>query len=136
MGEFINANIKKEQIAMEKKYIKGQPLAKNPSSVEAKQSLLHYALEKILTTFGLMMFLSIPLFIIGRILKADQPFELFLCLPFAFSVVPVCLHFPFSDLAKDVAKKTGYVKVLKITFCSLFCYRAFRFPVFACTNCH
>ena len=67
-----------------------------------------------------MLFLSIPLFIIGKALGADQSFELFLCLPFSLSVVPVCLLFPFSDLAEDAAKEQGYVRIPKVTFAACF----------------
>ena len=94
---------------MDKKYIGGQPPAETPSKFETKPSLLHTVAEKILTAFGLMLLLSIPLFIIGKALGADRPFELFLCLPFAFS-----------DLARGAAKKKGYARVPKVTFAACF----------------
>ena len=50
---------------MEKKYIRWQPSADDPSKLGSKPSLLHTVVEKMLTAFGLMLFLSIPLFIIG-----------------------------------------------------------------------
>ena len=105
---------------MDKKYIGGQPSAETPSKFETKPSLLHTVAEKILTAFGLMLLLSIPLFIIGKALGADRPFELFLCLPFALSVVLVCLLFPFSDLARGAARKKGYARVPKVTFAACF----------------
>ena len=94
---------------MEKKYIGGQTSADDPSRIGSKPGLLHTVAEKIFTAFGLTMLLSIPLFIIGKALGADRPFELFLCLPFSLSVVPVCLLFPFSELARGAAKKEGYL---------------------------
>lgn len=106
---------------MDKKYIEGQkPSAETTSKIDTKPSLLHTVAEKMLTAFGLMLLLSIPLYFIGKALGADRPFEIFLCLPFALSVVPVCLLFPFSDLVKGEAKKTGYVRVPKVTFAACF----------------
>ena len=105
---------------MDKKHIGGQPSADDTSKIGSKPGLLHTAEEKMLTAFGLMLLLSIPLFIIGKALGADRPFELFLCLPLGLSVVSVCLLFPFSDLAKDVAKETGYAKVPGVTFATCF----------------
>lgn len=57
----------------------------------------------------------------------DRPFELFLCLPFALSVVPVCLLFPFSDIAEDTAKENGYAKVPKVTFAACLVMAAIAF---------
>ena len=105
----------------DKKYIGGQkPSTEILSKNDTKLSLMHTVAEKIFTVFGLLMFLSIPLFIIGKALGADQFFELFLCLPLGLSVVPVCLLFPFSDLAKDAAKEKGYARIPKVTFAACF----------------
>ena len=101
---------------MDNKYIEGQPSTDDTSKIGSKPTLLHAAAEKIFTAFGLMLFLSIPLFILGKALGADQLFELFLCLPFPLSVVLVCLLFPFSDFAKDVAREQGYARIPKVTF--------------------
>ena len=105
---------------MDKKCIGGQPSADGTSKIGSKPGLLHTVAEKIFTAFGLMLLLSIPLFILGKALGADRSFELFLCLPFSLSVVLVCLLFPFSDLARGAAKKKGYARVPKVTFAACF----------------
>ena len=105
---------------MDKKYIGGQSSADDTSRIGSRSGLLHTVAEKIFTAFGLMLLPSIPLFIVGRALGADRPFELFLCLPLPLSVVLVCLLFPFSDFAKDVAREKGYTRIPKVTFAACF----------------
>ena len=75
----MNAGIRKERIAMDKKYIEGQPSAETPSKFETKPSLLHTVAEKILTAFGLMLLLSIPLFIKLARLSAQTDRSNFSC---------------------------------------------------------
>ena len=130
----MNANIRKERIAMDKKYIR-QPSADDTSKIGSKPGLLHTIAEKIFTAFGMMLLLSIPLFIIGKALGADRPFELLLCLPFPLSVVPVCLLFPFSDFCQRCCKGKGICANSESHFCSLFCNGASRFPASACAYC-
>ena len=105
---------------MDKKHIGGQPSPDDTSKIGSKPGLLHTVAEKIFAAFGLMLLLTIPLFIIGKALGADRPFELFLCLPFSLSVVLVCLLFPFSDFAKDAAREKGYARIPKVTFAACF----------------
>ena len=116
----MNADIRKARIAMDKKHIGEQPLPDDTSKIGSKPGLLHTVAEKVFAAFGLMLLLTIPLFIIGKALGADRPFELFLCLPFPLSVVLVCLLFPFSDFAKDAAREKGYARIPKVTFTACF----------------
>ena len=56
----MSADIGKERIAMERKYIGVQPSADDTSKTGSRPGLLHTAAEKIFTAFGLMLLLSIP----------------------------------------------------------------------------
>ena len=51
---------------MDKKHIGGQPSPDDTSKIGSKPGLLHTAAEKIFAAFGLMLLLTIPLFIIGK----------------------------------------------------------------------
>ena len=58
---------------MDEKYIGGQKASMDaPLKTDTKPSLLHTIVENVFSVFSLIMFLSFPLFIIGKVLGADQ----------------------------------------------------------------